>query len=112
NYQAQQDQIAVENPAYNYLYQGTYLVTLTVVDADQVTDSKTVEIVIEEGPQPPAEGQDPDSQEGGGIGPLLLTILKWVGIVLLTILILGVLLLGGLMLFLKIQNSELTFEEL
>ena len=112
SYQAQEDQIGVENPVYTYSSEGTYVVNLTVVDAEQRVDEKTVEIMIEEAPEGSIENGDGDSKgDRRGIGKILLTLLKWIGIILLVVLLAGGVGLGSLILVIKLQKPELSFGE-
>ena len=114
-YEAQKGQIGVPNPVYTYSEPGTYIVTLTVVDSDQVTSSKSEEIVIEgvpgEGGLSVAEGETGVEGAGGG-GSLIWAVLKGVFYVILVIVLLILLIILGLLAFLKIQHPDLIFEEL
>ena len=116
NYDAQRDKIGVENPTYVYKMPGNYIVSLTVVDSEQVTDTKTTEIILEA-----PEGYVPDgsvSEEAEDIirpeksGSLIGTIFKIVLYIILIVIILIAVIIVGLMVFLKIQNPDLVFEEL
>lgn len=113
-YEKQLDQIALENPVYIYSNAGTYLVTLDVTDADQVTDSITHEVEIDIAtPNPDDSG--PLVIGGGAEEKQPSFILKFLKIMLYLILIvlfLVLLIIGGFLIFLKIQHPDLTFEEL
>jgi len=116
SYEAQKDQIGVQNPTYTYTKLGTYIVTLTVVDSDQVSSTKTEEIVIEEvlgeDGMPIVEGEEEIKKPKGEGGSLIWTIVKGVFYVILVILFLILLIVVGLLAFLKIQHPDLVFEEL
>lgn len=116
NYEAQRDKLQAENPSYLYVLPGTYVVTLTVVDSDQVADTKVTEINVEapEGYVAPGEegAESPevsDTQEGGSV---LGAIFKVVLYILLIVIVLAVLIVSGLLVFLKVQHPDLVFEEL
>ncbi len=121
SYEEQKSQIGLENPAYTYKKAGKYVVTLTVTDADQVTDTKSAEVEIAQdlpAPEPVtsaiAEGQ-PATQEtpaAAGGGSVILKILKVVLYLILAVIILVVLMVGGFLVFLKVQNPGMTFDEL
>jgi len=113
NYGTQKDKIGAQNPSYNYTSPGTYIVSLTVVDSDQVSDTKSVEIildtpagvVVEEG----LSYTDPKiKKEGSIIGGIFKIILY----IILIVITLTVLIILGLLAFLKVQHPDLVFEEL
>ena len=116
NYDSQRGQLGVENPNYVYTKPGTYIVTLTVVDSDQVTDTKTMEVVIGEDAFAAATGEDVKGEEPAKVksegGSIFGTILKVILYIILIVLVLIVLMIGGLLGFLKIQHPDLVFEEL
>lgn len=114
-YEEQRDQIGRENPVYTYNKSGKYVVTLTVTDADDVTDTKSLEVEIEQDlitDEPiviPADEEPAMEREGGS------TIVKLIKILLYLILIvvaLVFLIVGGFLVFLKVQHPDLTFDEL
>jgi PKD repeat protein len=116
-YEAQKDQIGLQNPSYTYNKAGKYVISLTVTDADQVTDTKTAEVTIEQDlpteqpavEQPAAQGgEQPASAGGSVIGKILKVILY----LILVIIILAIAILLGFFVFLKVQNPDLTFEEI
>ncbi len=113
NYEAQRDQLTSSSPLYTYVEPGTYLVTLTVTDSDQVTSTISKELVIEglEGEVIASENENTNqaNTEGGSfIGKLFKVILY----IILIILLLVLLIVGGLLGFLKIQHPDLVFGEL
>lgn len=115
NYEDQKNQIGQEDPIYTYSKAGAYIVTLTIVDADNVIDTKTAEIIIEgalltgeeiaDGAQEVADS----SKEGGSI---IIKILKVILYLILIVVALGILIIVGFLSFLKLQNPDLIFEEL
>lgn len=117
-YEAQKGQIGLQNPTYTYAKAGKYLVTLTITDADQVTDSRLSEIEIAQDLTPseggaPTEGEQP--AEGGAPaagGSFILKLLKVFLYLILIVIVLLVLVVGGFLAFLKAKHPELTFEEL
>ena len=115
-YEAQKSQIGVQNPTYTYSKPGTYIVTLTVADADQVVSSKTEEIVIEgvldENGMPVDEAESEATVIGEGGGSIVWSIIKGIFYVILVVILLILLIIMGLLAFLKIQNPDLVFEEL
>ncbi|MDH5597385.1 MAG: PKD domain-containing protein, partial [Candidatus Peregrinibacteria bacterium] len=115
SYEAQKDKITAENPSYQYPAPGTYVVTLTVVDADQVTDASTQEVVIVGG----AETETPDVSEDvedepkvEKSGSIIGKIFKIMLYLILIVIVLVLMIVGGLLAFLKIQHPDLVFEEL
>ena len=123
SYENQKDQIGLENPTYTYNKAGKYLVTLIVTDADQVTDNKSAEVEIAQDlPMPPSEAPavtegQPAPTEGAaegaaGGGSLILKILKVILYLILAVIILAVLMVVGFLVFLKVQNPGMTFDEL
>ena len=116
SYEEQRDQIGAEDPTYTYSRAGNYIVTLTVVDADQVTDTKTAEIIIEGDLEPvepvtevtPDAAQEVKKEGGSTIGKIFKIILY----LLLVVIALVILIFVGFLSFLKIQHPDLTFEEL
>ncbi|MBN2087885.1 PKD domain-containing protein [Candidatus Peregrinibacteria bacterium] len=118
NYNSQKDQTGVQDPTYTYSKAGKYIVTLSVVDADQVTDTKTAEITIDEsafqdeqvvGDITQDETVAPDT---GGGGSIIVKILKIILYLILIVIVLIVLIVVGFLSFLKIQQPDLTFDEL
>ncbi len=114
-YEAQKDQIGLEAPTYTYNKAGKYIVSLTVTDADQVTSTKTAEITVEKdlvveqpSEQPAVQAEQPAQAGGSVIGKIFKVILY----LILVIIILAVAILLGFLVFLKVQNPDLTFEEL
>jgi PKD repeat protein len=116
-YEEQKGQIGLQSPTYTYNKAGKYIISLTVTDADQVTDTKTAEVTIEQdlpaeqptGEQSAVQGEEQPAQAGGSvIGKILKVILY----LILVIIILVVAILLGFLVFLKVQNPDLTFEEL
>jgi PKD repeat protein len=119
NYEAQRGKTGSENPSYTYVEPGTYVVTLTVVDSDQVTDTRSAEIVIAapEGYEETVAGEDTEVSEGTPAsgersGSVIGAIFKWVLYIILFVIALIVLIISGLLIFLKIQHPDLVFEEL
>jgi PKD repeat protein len=113
-YESQKDQIGVASPSYAYSKAGTYIVTLTVTDKDNVTDSKSAEIKIEQD-LAPAEGQPVEqtpAATGGTGGSFILKLIKVVLYLVLIIVALLVLTVGGVLAALKAKHPTLTFEEL
>jgi PKD repeat protein len=115
-YEKQKDQTGASDPAYTYNKAGTYIVTLTVTDADQIADTKTAEVSIEKDLTVPAEevtqvtGETPVIQKEGQ--SIIVKILKAILYLILIIIVLVVLIVLGFMVFLKVQNPDLMFEEL
>jgi len=115
NYEAQRDKIGAQNPSYTYVKPGTYNVALTVVDADLVTDTKTVEIVLEtpEGfVEKDIEGEVSEGTKAEKEGSIIGSIFKVILYIILIVILLVVLIVSGLLVFLKIQHPDLVFEEL
>jgi len=113
SYEAQKGQIGEENPVYNYPKAGTYLVTLTVTDADQVTDSKSAEVEISQDAGIVGEGEGEAEQEViEEESPLFVRLLKFALYLILIVAGLVLLIVGGALAFFKIQQPDLTFEEL
>lgn len=114
NYEAHKNQIGVQNPSYTYTKSGTYIVTLTVVDADQVTNTKTADVVVEgvlgEDGLPVDEAEKVSDGEKGG--SIIWTIIKGIFYIILVLVMLVMLIILGLLVFLKIQHPDLVFEEL
>ena len=117
-YNLQKDQIGIASPTYTYYDKGTYLVTLTIVDADQKTDQKTAEIIIKKSIPLPNDAVDEESKdivdsgvvnEGGNIFLTLVKILLITLIILVLLVVTGLL---GFLAFIKVQHPDLTFEEL
>ena len=112
-YQKQIDQIGAKNPVYTYNKKGKYLVTLTITDADQVTDSKSAEVEIAQDlPTGGTEAVTTEGAQAGAVGSLFVKILKVLLYLVLIVIILILLLIGGFLVFLKVQHPDLTFEEL
>ena len=112
NYEAQKDKIGAQNRTYTYTSPGTYIVTLTVVDVDQVTNTKTAEVVVE-GVMEEGEVAAEVTEEGAPKeGSLIGTIFKVILYIILIVLLLVMLVILGLLVFLKIQHPDLVFEEL
>ena len=114
NYEEQRNQIGLEDPVYSYVKAGTYIVTLTVVDADQVTDTKTAEVVIggDLGVSDIADEAQDTVREAGEGSSIIVKILKVLLYLILIVLVLVVFIVGGFLAFLKVQHPDLTFEEL
>ncbi|MFH0838194.1 MAG: PKD domain-containing protein, partial [Patescibacteria group bacterium] len=116
SYEAQKDQIGVQNPTYTYTKNGNYVVTLTVVDADQVSNTKTQEVVIEgiaaEEGVPAGAGEEAKAPGTGEGGSIIWAIVKVIFYIILAVILLVLLIVVGLLAFLKIQHPDLVFEEL
>lgn len=117
-YESQKSQIGIADPIYTYNKAGNYIVTLNVVDADDVVDIKTSQIVIEadlisDDEQATITEEESvsklDAKKGGSI---IVKILKVILYLILIIVILIVLIFIGFLVFLKLQHPDLTFEEL
>lgn len=109
----QRAQIGAENPVYTYNQLGTYLVTLTVTDVDQVTDSKSVQIEILTAAEPvESVFTDEPAKAPKGEGSLFGKLLKILLYLILIVIALVVVIVGGFLTFLKVQHPDLTFEEL
>lgn len=114
SYEAQKDKIGAQNPVYSYTQPGTHIVTLTVADADLVTNTKTAEVktegaaVTEETPATAEEETVTGEQGGSFFGAMFKVILY----IILGIILLVILIVLGLLIFLKIQHPDLVFEEL
>jgi PKD repeat protein len=118
-YESQRDQIGVSNPTYTYAKAGTYIATLTVTDADRVTDSKSAEIEILQDGSAPTESTpavetpaQPVATEGVSGGSFFLKILKVILYLILIVVALLILSVGSLLAVLKAKHPSLTFEEL
>lgn len=115
SYEAQKSQIGVQNPMYVYSRSGTYVVTLTVVDADQVVSTKLQEIMIAETTDeetiPTTEETDTKQKKDAG-GSIVWTVIKVIFYIVLVVILLVLLIMAGLLVFLKIQHPDLIFEEL
>ncbi|MBU1018313.1 PKD domain-containing protein [Patescibacteria group bacterium] len=114
SYEEQKSQIGEENPIYHYPKAGAYLVTLTITDADQVTDSKSAEVEILQdvtGVVDQGEAEITDSGTGEK-SPLFVKLLKFALYLILIVIGLTLLIVGGALVFFKIQQPDLTFEEL
>lgn len=116
-FEKQKDQIGIANPVYIYNKAGTYLVTLTVTDSDQVTDIKTAEVVVAQDlsvAQPDQNGDTAPEKpvKEPGKSSFIVKLLKIVLYLVLIIVTLVFLILGGFLIFFKLQNPELTFDEL
>ncbi len=118
-YESQKDQIGVASPLYTYNKAGTYIVTLTVTDSDQVTDSRSAEVTIDqdldasavEGEQPTGEETFVPAEAGTG-GSFLMKLIKVFLYLILIIVALLLLAVGGTLAALKAKHPTLTFEEL
>ena len=113
-YESQKSQIGLTSPTYIYNKAGSYVVTLTVTDADKVTSVKSAQIAIEKDLAPAetvTETVQPETAKTGGSG-LFVKILKVLLYLILAVIILAVLILVGFFVFLKVQQPELTFEEI
>ncbi len=111
SYETQKDQIGRENPVYTYSQPGTYIVTLTITDAAQVTDSKSAEVEVLEGAVGEREEEAvPDEEDGES--SLFVRLLKFALYLILIVVGLALLIIGGALIFFKIQHPDLTFEEL
>lgn len=119
SFESQRDQTGLENPQFTYAAPGTYVVTLTVTDADQVTDTTTQEVilapeagdVVDEAAEGGDADQTPDGTDGSG-GGFIGTLFKVILYILLFVIVLILLIVIGLLAFLKIQHPDLVFEEL
>lgn len=117
SFEEQRDQLSAENPLYTYKKAGTYVVTLTITDADSVTDSFTTEITIERDLAGIDTGtfgdivDQPDVKEEG-IGSFLFRLFKIFLTLILIVLGLIVLIALGFFAYLKVQHPDLSFEEL
>jgi len=120
-YEEQKDQIGVADPTYTYNKAGTYIVSLTVTDADDVTDTKTSEILIEADLPPEqmigAAVQEEEIIEGMPEAPkegasLIVKILKILLYLILIVVVLIIVIFIGFLAVLKLQHPDLTFEEL
>jgi PKD repeat protein len=118
-YQEQKDQIGATDPTYTYNKAGTYIVSLTAVDAEDVVDTKTSEVIIT-ADLPPEEAiggipEEPETfipateKEGSS---LIVKILKLILYLILIVIVLAIVIIVGFLVFLKLQNPDLTFEEL
>ncbi|MBU0727696.1 hypothetical protein KKA95_03350, partial [Patescibacteria group bacterium] len=116
NYEDQQDQITEKDPEYTYTKAGTYIVSLTITDSDDVIDTKTAEIIIENDFVPTEITGDGEIIGEAGVekegGSLIVKILKVLLYLILIIIILLILIFGGFLVFLKVQHPDLTLEEL
>lgn len=112
SYEAQRDKIGLQNPTYTYTGSGTYIVTLQVVDSDQVTSTKSAEVMFEGVAAEEVTPEDTPGETSDGGGSLIGTIFKGILYVILVILLLVILIIMGLLVFLKIQHPDLVFEEL
>ena len=114
NYEAQRDRIGAENPIYSYTQPGTYIVTLTVVDSDQVTSTKTLEVLVENVPvaDDPTDASEEVSTSSDGGGSILWTVIKFLFYAFVAVIVLILLIILGLLAFLKLQHPDLIFEEL
>jgi len=118
-YIKQKDQTSLKDPTYTYSKAGTYLVSLIIVDSDQVTDTKTTEVIIENdliiedsASATIKDSENVDSSDAKEGGSIILTIAK-IGLYLILIVLgLVALIVGGFLVFLKVQHPDLTFEEL
>jgi len=114
-YEAQKDQIGEKNPVYTYNYAGKYLVTLTITDADQVTDSKSAEVeILQDLGAVPDEliTEEPGAPEIEEEGNVFVKFFKIFLYLILIAIVLILLIVGGFLAFFKIQHPDLTFEEL
>ena len=116
SYEKQKDQIGLENPKYTYNKAGTYIVSLTVKDSEDITHTKTAEIIIgadleivDEISEPMSSTVIKDNKESGSI---IVKLLKIVLYLILIVIILALLIFGGFLVFLKVQHPDLTLEEL
>ncbi len=113
SYEEQRSQIGEENPVYSYTKAGKYLVTLTVTDADQVTDSKSAEVEIStDAAGVIGEGEAEQGEVEEGESPLFIRLLKLALYLILIVAGLVLLIVGGALIFFKVQQPDLTFEEL
>lgn len=133
NFEAQKDQANVKDPVYTFTGPGTYVVTLTVVDADQVTNAKTREILVgvaapaepgavivptEEVPEVEVEpipeevipGVTPE--EAPEAESMVFKLIKIFLYLILIVIVLVILIVTGFLIFLKVQHPDLTFDEL
>ena len=113
-YEEQRDQIGVADPVYTYRKAGKYLITLTITDADQVTDSKSAEIEILQDFVPAEEGvvEPEEKKEVKEKGPLFWRLLKILLYLIVIVIVLILVIIGGFLAFFKVQHPDLTFEEL
>ncbi len=117
NYQNQIAEIGGENPTYSYTVKGKYLVTLTITDSDQVTDTKSTEIEIadaadvvgaEDGAMMVTGGEEQEVKKSN----VFIRLLKIFFLLIVIVLGLILLIVGGFLAYLKVQHPDLTFEEL
>ena len=112
NYELQRDKIGSQNPSYTYTSAGSYIVTLTVVDSDQVTSTKTAEVLIEGIAASEEIAEEEIKTDSDGEGSLIGSILKGIFYIILVSVLLIMMIVSGLLIFLKIQHPDLVFEEL
>lgn len=109
NFEKQKGQINTVSPTYTYAKPGTYVVTLNIADADGATNSKSMEVVLAgDTAETPAEEVSENGEKSGLVGKIFKVILY----IFLVIVLLVLLMVGGLLIFLKVQNPDLIFEEL
>ncbi len=116
SYEAQKNQIGMQNPTYTYTKPGTYIVSLTVVDADQVASTTTEKVVVEglvdEDGNPIVDEVEENKASDSDSGSIIWTIFKIIFYIILAVILLVILIVVGLLAFLKIQHPDLVFEEL
>jgi len=125
NFISQKDQVNLANPSYIFKKAGTYLVTLTVTDSEDVVNSRSEQVVIQQdlpsvtpaipNGKPAVNKVSPiKTQPNGGANStsVIKIILKVILYIIIIAIALVILIFGGLLVLLKIQNPDLTFEEL
>jgi len=114
NFEKQAFKIAEENPVYTYIDNGKYLVTLTVTDSAQIMDSKSVEIIVGGGDSTIISDSSGkvDANRSSENTNIFFKLFKIFLFLILIVILLILLIVGGFLIFLKIQHPDLTFEEL
>lgn len=113
NFELFRDQQSRKNPVYTYSKPGAYNVSLTVVDSDDVTSTKALEVLVSEVLVDDTAVNIPsDADTDSAGGSFIFTVLKIFLFIVLGLLALVLLVVGGFFLFIKLQHPELTLEEL